>query len=65
MNVKKLMSQPVLCFFCQWFQDAMSRVDVMPDYVSDLLFNSIVPIYEFHCGLLKEIDQRVAVWYVA
>ena len=42
----------------------MSRVDVMPDYLSDVLFSTIVPIYEFHCGLLKEIDQRVAVWLV-
>lgn len=48
----------------QWFQDAIGRADVVPDYLSDLLFNTIVPIYEFHCGLLKEIDQRLAIWFV-
>lgn len=42
----------------------MSRVDVMPDYLNDVLFSTIVPIYEFHCGLVKEIDQRVAIWFV-
>lgn len=47
----------------QKFQDAMSRVDVMSDYLMHTLFGSIVPIYDFHCGLLKELDQRLAVWY--
>jgi len=46
----------------QKFQDALSRVDVMSDYLMDMLFGSIVPIYDFHCGLLKELDQRLAVW---
>jgi len=40
----------------------MSRVDVMSDYLMHTLFGSIVPIYDFHCGLLKELDQRLAVW---
>jgi len=46
----------------QKFQDALSRVDVMSDYLMQMLFGSIVPIYDFHCGLLKELDQRLAVW---
>jgi len=44
------------------FQDALSRVDVMSDYLMQTLFGSIVPIYDFHCGLLKELDQRLAIW---
>jgi len=53
----------VLCGL-QKFQDAMSRVDVMSDYLMQTLFETIVPIYDFHCGLLKELDQRLAVWSV-
>jgi len=50
------------CCVVQKFQDALSRVDVVSDYLMQTLFGSIVPIYDFHCGLLKELDQRLAIW---
>jgi len=61
------MSYSPLCFWhcgLQKFQDTISRLDVTSDYLMQILFGSIVPIYDFHCGLLKELDQRLAVWLV-
>ncbi|XP_016424174.1 FERM, RhoGEF and pleckstrin domain-containing protein 2-like [Sinocyclocheilus rhinocerous] len=34
----------------------------MPEGLMTLLFSNIDPIYEFHRGFLKEIDQRLALW---
>jgi len=47
----------------QWFREAMSRNDAMPDYLTDLFFGTILPIYEHHQQLLVELEQRLASWY--
>ena len=52
----------VLCL--QWFKNAISPVRTVPHYATELLFQALVPIYEFHCHLLDEIEQRVSSWYV-
>lgn len=44
-----------------WFKNTISGVDVIPDYLVDM-FKYIEPIYQFHVGFLKEIEQRLAMW---
>jgi hypothetical protein len=36
----------------------------MPEELLSLLFSQLDPIYEVHCGLLKEIEHRMATWWV-
>ena len=36
----------------------------MPEEVLALLFNHVDPIYEHHTVLLKEIEHRLAAWFV-
>uniref|UniRef100_A0A672SIU3 FERM, ARHGEF and pleckstrin domain-containing protein 2 n=1 Tax=Sinocyclocheilus grahami TaxID=75366 RepID=A0A672SIU3_SINGR len=38
------------------------KENAMPEGLMTLLFSNIDPIYEFHRGFLKEIDQRLALW---
>ncbi|KAA0713088.1 FERM, ARHGEF and pleckstrin domain-containing protein 2 FERM domain-including [Triplophysa tibetana] len=45
-----------------WFRSAVIKENVMPEGLMNLLFSNIDPIYEFHRGFLKEIDQRLALW---
>lgn len=30
----------------------------------ELLFGTLDPIYEFHCSFLREVEQRLAMWWV-
>lgn len=48
----------------QWFRSAVIKENAMPDGLMTLLFSNIDPIYEFHRGFLKELDQRLALWWV-
>ncbi|XP_078065385.1 FERM, ARHGEF and pleckstrin domain-containing protein 2 isoform X5 [Mustelus asterias] len=45
-----------------WFRSAVIKENAMPDRLMTLLFSNIDPIYEFHRGFLKEIEQRLALW---
>ncbi|XP_036376568.1 FERM, ARHGEF and pleckstrin domain-containing protein 2 [Megalops cyprinoides] len=45
-----------------WFRSAVIKENAMPEALMTLLFSNIDPIYEFHRGFLKEIDQRLALW---
>jgi len=49
--------------YLQWFREAMSRNDAMPDYLTDMFFGTILPIYDHHQQLLAELEQRLASWY--
>lgn len=51
------------CSSPQWFRSAVIKENAMPEGLMTLLFSNIDPIYEFHRGFLKEIDQRLALWY--
>lgn len=42
----------------------MIKENAMPEGLMNLLFSNIDPIYEFHRGFLKELDQRLALWCV-
>ncbi|XP_034386248.1 FERM, ARHGEF and pleckstrin domain-containing protein 2 isoform X3 [Cyclopterus lumpus] len=45
-----------------WFRSAVIKENAMPEALMTLLFSNIDPIYEFHRGFLKELDQRLAFW---
>ncbi|XP_006875295.1 PREDICTED: FERM, RhoGEF and pleckstrin domain-containing protein 2 [Chrysochloris asiatica] len=45
-----------------WFRSAVVKEDAMPENLRVLLFSSIDPIYEFHRGFLRELEQRLALW---
>ncbi|XP_020844665.1 FERM, ARHGEF and pleckstrin domain-containing protein 2 isoform X1 [Phascolarctos cinereus] len=45
-----------------WFRSAVIKEEAMPGTLMTLLFSNIDPIYEFHRGFLKEIEQRLALW---
>ncbi|XP_058554522.1 FERM, ARHGEF and pleckstrin domain-containing protein 2 isoform X4 [Neofelis nebulosa] len=45
-----------------WFRSAVVREDAMPADLMTLLFSNIDPIYEFHRGFLREVEQRLALW---
>uniref|UniRef100_A0A8C2SZ31 FERM, ARHGEF and pleckstrin domain-containing protein 2 n=1 Tax=Coturnix japonica TaxID=93934 RepID=A0A8C2SZ31_COTJA len=43
-----------------WFRSAVIKESAMPEGLMTLLFSNIDPIYEFHRGFLKEIEQRLS-----
>lgn len=45
-----------------WFRNAVTKHDLMPDHLMELLFGNLDPIYDFHCGFLKEIETRLHMW---
>ncbi|XP_036610465.1 FERM, ARHGEF and pleckstrin domain-containing protein 2 isoform X1 [Trichosurus vulpecula] len=45
-----------------WFRSAVIKEEAMPGTLMALLFSNIDPIYEFHRGFLREIEQRLALW---
>ncbi|XP_067596060.1 FERM, ARHGEF and pleckstrin domain-containing protein 2 isoform X3 [Pseudorca crassidens] len=45
-----------------WFRSAVVKADAMPADLMTLLFSNIDPIYEFHSGFLREVEQRLALW---
>ncbi|XP_063162827.1 FERM, ARHGEF and pleckstrin domain-containing protein 2 isoform X2 [Candoia aspera] len=45
-----------------WFRSAVVKENAMPEGLMTLFFSNIDPIYEFHRGLLKELEQRLALW---
>ncbi|XP_043318157.1 FERM, ARHGEF and pleckstrin domain-containing protein 2 isoform X3 [Cervus canadensis] len=45
-----------------WFRSAVVKADAMPADLMTLLFSNIDPIYEFHRGFLREVEQRLALW---
>ena len=48
----------------QWFRDEVSKEDNMPEETLTLLFSHIDPLYELHAAFLKDIEQRMATWWV-
>uniref|UniRef100_A0A803T173 FERM, ARHGEF and pleckstrin domain-containing protein 2 n=1 Tax=Anolis carolinensis TaxID=28377 RepID=A0A803T173_ANOCA len=45
-----------------WFRSAVVKEKAMPDGLMSLFFSNIDPIYEFHSGFLKELEQRLVLW---
>ncbi|KAK7456554.1 hypothetical protein BaRGS_00039332 [Batillaria attramentaria] len=46
----------------KWFRGAVSGDPEMLNSMIELIFSRLDPIYEFHCTLVKEIDQRLSSW---
>ncbi|XP_055964266.1 FERM, ARHGEF and pleckstrin domain-containing protein 2 [Sorex fumeus] len=45
-----------------WFRSAVTQEEAMPTELMALLFSNMDPIYEFHRGFLREVEQRLALW---
>jgi len=54
----------VSCWVAQVFHDTVITEDALPVALTDLIFNLLTPIYEFHSGFLRDIEQRLAIWYL-
>ncbi|KAG8452044.1 hypothetical protein GDO86_004005 [Hymenochirus boettgeri] len=46
----------------KWFQNTIGKDDCMPESLRNLLFFNFDPLYKFHSGFLKEVDQRLGLW---
>uniref|UniRef100_A0A8C5K9L4 FERM, ARHGEF and pleckstrin domain-containing protein 2 n=1 Tax=Jaculus jaculus TaxID=51337 RepID=A0A8C5K9L4_JACJA len=47
-----------------WFRSMVVKEDAMPAALMTLLFSNIDPVYEFHRGFLREVEERLALWEV-
>ncbi|RUS72018.1 hypothetical protein EGW08_020216, partial [Elysia chlorotica] len=47
---------------CVWFRNAVSCEPTIHTAMHELLFQHLDPIYNFHYGFLKEVEQRLAAW---
>lgn len=43
----------------------MGKDEAFPDAMKTLIFSSYDPVYKFHQGFLKEVEQRLAQWSVS
>uniref|UniRef100_A0A665T137 FERM, ARHGEF and pleckstrin domain-containing protein 1 n=1 Tax=Echeneis naucrates TaxID=173247 RepID=A0A665T137_ECHNA len=46
------------------FQSFVGKDEVLPDSVKNLISANYDPVYKFHQGFLKEVEQRLAQWSV-
>ncbi|KAI1899016.1 hypothetical protein AGOR_G00078340 [Albula goreensis] len=44
------------------FQDSVGKDEAMPESLKDLICSNFDPLYTFHTGFLKEVEQRLALW---
>ena len=47
------------------FRDALESSgsrDVLPIRLCKLLFENVDPLYDFHCSLLAELEERIVLW---
>lgn len=51
-------------FYSQWFQSTVSKEESMPETLKSLIFPNFEPLHKFHTNFLKEIEQRLALWWV-
>nr|KAI8751611.1 FERM; ARHGEF and pleckstrin domain-containing protein 2 [Biomphalaria glabrata] len=47
---------------CVWFRNAVSCDPAILNSMNEILFHYFDPIYNFHHGYLKEVEQRLAAW---
>lgn len=52
-------------YVLQSFQSFAGKEEVFPDSVRNLISSSYDPVYKFHQGFLKEVEQRLAQWSVS
>ncbi|XP_066562836.1 FERM, ARHGEF and pleckstrin domain-containing protein 1 isoform X2 [Amia ocellicauda] len=44
------------------FQNAIGKDEAMPESLRNVIFSNFDPLYKFHTGFLKEVEQRLALW---
>lgn len=44
------------------FREVVENNDVLPERLLKLLYDNIDPLYDFHCSLLAELEERIALW---
>ncbi len=49
----------------QSFQGVVGKDEAFPDSVKNLISTNYDPLYKFHLGFLKEVEQRLAQWSVS
>lgn len=49
----------------QSFRSFAGKEEVFPDSIRNLISTSYEPVYKFHQGFLKEVEQRLAQWSVS
>ena len=42
----------------------MTTVVSISDSLMNSLFGNMDPLYDFHCSLLAELEDRLSMWYV-
>ncbi|XP_039601359.1 FERM, ARHGEF and pleckstrin domain-containing protein 1 isoform X2 [Polypterus senegalus] len=45
-----------------FFQKAVAKDEAMPETLRNAIFTNTDPLYKFHTGFLKEVEQRLALW---
>ena len=43
------------------FRNVVER-SFLPTKVMNFLFDNIDPLYDFHCSLLEELEERMVLW---
>ncbi|KAM4608326.1 FERM, ARHGEF and pleckstrin domain-containing protein 1 [Polymixia lowei] len=44
------------------FQDAVGKDEATPESLKNTIFSNFDPLYKFHTGFLREVEQRLALW---
>ncbi|XP_036830428.1 FERM, ARHGEF and pleckstrin domain-containing protein 1 isoform X1 [Oncorhynchus mykiss] len=44
------------------FQNLVGKDDAAPDSLKSTIFSNFDPLYKFHSGFLREVEQRLALW---
>ncbi|XP_023683599.1 FERM, ARHGEF and pleckstrin domain-containing protein 1-like isoform X1 [Paramormyrops kingsleyae] len=44
------------------FQNSVANDEAMPDSLRNIVVSNFDPLYKFHTGFLREVEQRLALW---
>lgn len=44
------------------FREVVEKDGILPESLLKLLYDNIDPLYDFHCSLLAELEERVNLW---
>lgn len=47
----------------QSFQNAVGQEEATPDSLKKSIFSTFEPLHKFHTGFLREVEQRLALWW--
>uniref|UniRef100_A0A668ARU6 FERM, ARHGEF and pleckstrin domain-containing protein 1 n=1 Tax=Myripristis murdjan TaxID=586833 RepID=A0A668ARU6_9TELE len=51
-----------VCLSSQSFQGAVGQDEATPETLKNTIFSNFEPLYKFHTGFLREVEQRLALW---